>query len=188
MFLIVGLGNPGKIYEKTRHNVGFHVIDEFAKENNFPDFKLSEKYEAEISEGLIENEKVVLLKPQTFMNLSGKSIFLFSKNNKIDILKLFLIHDDIDIPFGKIKISKENGAGGHKGVDSIINSLSSKDFLRFRVGILPEEKKPKSVEKFVLQKFNKDEEEKLNQVIKNTLEALNISIKEKPEKAMTLFN
>ena len=154
--LIVGLGNPGQEYEDTPHNAGFMALDEFQKEYGFPDFKLSKKHFSLISEGILNGIKVVLAKPQTFMNNSGKAVASLKRLSfsKLNLFKeLIVVHDDIDIPLGKIKVSKGSGSAGHKGVDSIIQSLRTKDFTRVRIGIQPTEGKPNDVENFVLQKF-----------------------------------
>jgi peptidyl-tRNA hydrolase, PTH1 family len=159
MMLIVGLGNPGEEYEKTRHNAGFMALDEFQKEHGFPEFKLSKKYSSLISEGFLGLTKVILAKPQTFMNNSGKAVASLAKLSfgKLSLAKeLFVVHDDIDIPLGKIKISKGSGSAGHKGVDSIIQALGTKAFTRVRIGIQPAEGKPENVEEFVLQRFKKE--------------------------------
>lgn len=193
MVIIVGLGNPNKKYQKTRHNLGFRVLDEFRKKNNFPDFNFSKKYNAEISEESFNDEKVILVKPQTFMNNSGQSIKSLITYYKLKTTDLFIIHDDIDLPFGEMKISKNRGAAGHKGVQSIINETGSKDFLRFRIGIKPVNNEQQTinninVEDFVLQKFNKEEEKILKGVVKKTIEAIDMTLKEGQEKAMNKFN
>lgn len=182
MILIIGLGNPGKKYENTRHNVGFRVIDELEKR------KLP--------------KKVMLLKPLTFMNESGKAVKKIFLNLKSEILNLFVVHDDIDLPLGKIRISKNRGAGGHKGVESIINELKTKNFVRFRIGIKPVSNKIPglhpgihlgatpvfSTENFVLKKFSKNEEKILKEVIAKTVEAIEFGLKEGIEKAMNKYN
>ena len=151
MFLIVGLGNPGEKYENTRHNIGFRIIDELE------------------SLGL---EKVILAKPKTFMNESGKTVKLLVTRYKLPVTNLFVIHDDIDLPLGKIRISKGSGSAGHKGVQSIIDALGTKNFTRIRIGICPEAGKPESVEKFVLQKFTKSEQKILEQVILTVIQEI----------------
>jgi len=168
MILIVGLGNPGKKYEKTKHNIGFRIIDEVEKR------KLS--------------KKVMLFKPSTFMNNSGKEIKDLTKTYAPDPKNLIIIHDDIDLPLGKIRISENRGAGGHKGVESIIKELKTKNFIRFRVGIQPEKGKSKNVERFVLRPFNKEEETIVKKIIKKTAEAIEFSLKMGLEKAMNKFN
>ncbi|MEK7124671.1 MAG: aminoacyl-tRNA hydrolase, partial [Patescibacteria group bacterium] len=104
------------------------------------------------------------------------------------IYELIVVHDDIDLPLGKIKIAKDSGAGGHKGVDSIINAIGAKDFIRIKIGICPEKGKPKDVEKFVIKKFTKEETDILNEAIKKSTDALDLLIREGPEKAMNQFN
>jgi len=172
MIIIVGLGNPGEKYKNTRHNVGFQTIDEFAKENNFPEFGLSKKFNALISENIINGKKIILAKPQTFMNNSGKpvkTLFSFYKPKE-----LIIVHDDIDLPLGKIRISKNRGSAGHKGVESIIKEIGTKDFTRIRIGISPAFAKALAgeVEKFVLQKFDKEEEKIIKQVIQEVIKKL----------------
>lgn len=194
MKLIVGLGNLGKKYEKTRHNIGFQVIDEFQNKNNFPLFKLEKIFLSEISKGVINNEKIILVKPRTFMNLSGKAVKILVKNffKRISLSKisknLFVIHDDIDLPLGKIKISVNRGSGGHKGIESIIKELKTRNFVRFRVGIQPKTNKPKNIENFVLGKFNKREEKIIKEIIKKTSEAIEFSLQEGLEKTMSRYN
>jgi len=157
MKIIAGLGNPEPKYQNTPHNIGFEVIDEFAKENNFPEFKLSKKFNALIS----EKGDILLVKPQTYMNESGKSF------KKIRLgrtsAELIVIHDDIDLPLGKIKISKNRGSAGHKGVESIIKELRTNDFIRIRIGV-SKEKKPD-----VLTKFKKENKELIEKSIKEAL-------------------
>ena len=194
----------------TRHNVGFRIVDEFAKKHSFSDFYFSKKTSAEISKGAVSDQEIILAKPQTFMNLSGKAVKLLINFYKITPPGLVVIHDDMDIPFGKIRISKGRGAAGHKGVESIIKELGTKNFVRFRVGIQPKTGKPKNIEKpstraklgagpvphrnevsgagFVLQKFNKDEEKIVKEVIKKTAIAVDFFLKEGLEKAMTKYN
>jgi len=151
MELIVGLGNPGKKYNKTRHNVGGRVIDELTKQ------KL---------------EKVIIAKPQTFMNNSGKAVKGILDFYKVKPGNLFVVHDDIDLPLGKFRLSKNRGSGGHKGVQSIINELKTKDFQRIRIGICPKTGKPKAVEKFVLQNFTKEEEKIIKKVVEETIRTI----------------
>ena len=190
MILIAGLGNPGKKYEKTRHNIGFAVIDNLAKKYNWPVFKLNEKFNADISEGEFSGQKIILAKPQTFMNLSGNALLKITKNYKLGAENLILVHDDIDLPLGKIKIVKNRGAAGHKGVESIIKSLGTKNFIRFRIGIKPKQyRRPVyDTEKFVLQKFTKQEEKIIKEAVVKTAEAIEYSLKEGLEKAMNRYN
>jgi PTH1 family peptidyl-tRNA hydrolase len=191
MIIIVGLGNPGKKFEKTRHNLGFLVIENLKlKIKNFSYWKYEKKFKAEISQGKIRNKKVILAKPQTFMNESGKSAKLLIKSYNLEPKNLIVIHDDIDLPLGKIRISAGRGSAGHKGVQSIIDELGTKNFVRFRIGIKPTTYNLQltTIEKFVLQKFKKNEEKILKGVIKKTIEAIEVAIKEGIEKAMSEFN
>ena len=165
MFLIVGLGNPGLKYKNTRHNFGFMTLDELRKQNDLPKFKMNKKLLAEISSGEIGDRKVVLAKPQTYMNESGlvvKAIFnfQFSKN-------LIIVHDDIELPLGELRISQNISAKGHNGVRSIIQHLGTKDFLRLRLGIQMYEVPPHTLDKFVLGRFSKEEKPLVDKVIKN---------------------
>jgi len=190
MIIIIGLGNPGKKFERTRHNVGFMAVDEFARKNNFPEFKLSKKYNAEISEGIIGEEKIILVKPQTFMNDSGvavKNLTTHYKDPKgAPTTNLIVIHDDIDLELGKIKIIKERGSAGHKGVESIIKSIGNDGLIRIRIGIGG----PKDVKamKIVLKKFSAEEQKTIDRVLQKTADALNVFIKEGLEKTMNEYN
>ncbi len=167
MVLIVGLGNPGRKFQKTRHNIGSRVIDELESLNL---------------------KGIILAKPQVYMNQSGLAVKGLIKNHKLKVEDLIIIHDDIDLPLGKIRIVKNRGAAGHKGVESIIKSLGTKNFVRFRIGICPKLGKPKRPEKFVLQKFNRKEEKIVKEVIKKTATAIEIFLEEGLEKAMQEFN
>ncbi len=192
MFLIIGLGNPGIKYKKTRHNVGFMVLDELKKKNNFPRFKLQKKFQAQVSEGIINSKKVILAKPQTFMNSSGKAVKSLTTYYKVPTTKLIVIHDDIDILLGEIKISQDKGTAGHKGVQSIIQELSTQNFTRVRVGIATDKeaeiKNQESKKSFVLKKFSKQEKPLINQAIKKACGALKLAILANPEKAMNEYN
>lgn len=190
MILIVGLGNPGKKFKRTRHNLGFRIVENFAKKNNFPDFKFSKKNNAKICKRKIDQKSIILAKPQTFMNNSGKVVKKLTYNLQLTTNNLWIIHDDLDLPLGKIRISKGRGSAGHKGVQSIIDELKTKNFVRFRIGIKPKKYKlkAKNLEKFVLQKFTKREEKIIKKAIERTCLAIKMAIREKIEKAMTEFN
>lgn len=170
MFLIVGLGNPKRKYKKTRHNIGFVVLDELQKENDFPKFKFEKKFNAEIS---IKNN-TVLLKPQTFMNNSGFSVKAFLNYYKIPTQQITIVHDDLDFKIGEVKESENKGPGGHNGVKSVISQLGTKDFKRIRIGIRPTEG-IESIKDFVLQKFSKEEEETLSNVKENVIKAITLT-------------
>jgi peptidyl-tRNA hydrolase, PTH1 family len=188
MFLIIGLGNPGEKYENTRHNLGFMVLDAIVKENNFPGFSFDKNFHAKISQGVIASEKIILVKPQTFMNLSGGAVKEIASYYKITGQNLWVVHDDIDIVLGKIKISQDSGPGGHNGIKSIIENLGTQNFVRFRAGIQPEKGKPKNVENFVIKNFLKQETNKQKETIEKTVLAIQTSIKNGLEKAMNEFN
>ncbi len=171
MKIIVGLGNPGKKYENTRHNMGFRTIEAL---NQIPNFKWplrgnrsainqipkhNKKFNAEITKGMINNEKILLVKPQTFMNDSGKAVKLISDFYKIKPKDIWVIADDINLPIGKIRIRTGGSSGGHKGLQSIIDFLGTDNFPRFRIGIRDEifDLKKISQERYVLDKFSKEE-------------------------------
>jgi PTH1 family peptidyl-tRNA hydrolase len=177
MKLIIGLGNPGKEYEKTRHNTGFLAVDRIASVFNFSAFSFHQKFNAEVSTGTINNKRIILVKPQTFMNSSGQSIQAILDYYKINSEDIIVIHDDLDIMLGKYKISKNRSSAGHKGVQSIIDHLGTKDFTRIRIGIkgvnransfhLPVvESKKIPTERFVLERFSKKEMEIIEETIK----------------------
>jgi PTH1 family peptidyl-tRNA hydrolase len=159
--------------------------------DDFSDWKNIKKLQSEISEGEIAGKKVILAKPQTFMNNSGRAIKKLVSSFKFQVSSLWVIHDDLDLPLGKIRISAGRSSAGHKGVESIIRELRTKDFVRFRVGIRPatsDKKQETKAENFVLQKFSKNEREILKQVIEKTLEAIEMAIKEGVERAMNGYN
>jgi PTH1 family peptidyl-tRNA hydrolase len=180
MIIFIGLGNPGEQYKNTRHNVGFMAIDAFAKENNFPEFKLQKKSNALVS----EKENITLAKPQTFMNESGKAVKEIIANKNIE--SLIVVHDDIDLPVGKIKIVQERGSAGHKGVESIINNIGNGGLIRFRIGIGLENKV--EAMKVVLKNFSEEEQKIIEEAIQKTIDALDLFIKEGLEKATNEFN
>jgi PTH1 family peptidyl-tRNA hydrolase len=160
MKLIIGLGNPTKQYENTRHNAGFIVLDEMQKALSFPEFQLHKKFEAETTETTFEGEKIILAKPQTFMNNSGKSVLAISTFYKIPLTELIIIHDDLDIALGSFKFATDSSAGGHNGVQSIFTTLGTQKINRIRIGIEGSEKKKERIipgDVFVLQPFSENE-------------------------------
>ena len=166
MKLIVGLGNPGKKYEGTRHNVGFIFLDKLRKELEFPEFGFSKKFTSDIS---ISKENI-LMKPQTFMNLSGeavRSILDFYKLSPEDIL---VIHDDKDIAFGEYRLADDSSSAGHNGVQNIIDNHGTQKFKRIRIGIGAETDLPSDV--FVLQKFSDEEKDEIEKVLKKVIEEI----------------
>jgi len=186
MKIIVGLGNPGQKFEDTPHNLGFMVVDAFAQKGGFSDFKTQKKFNALVSERGLGQEKIILIKPQTFMNESGKAVQKVSMNYKLDIGDLIVIHDDIDLPLGSIKIVKNRGSGGHKGVESVIKELGKEDFIRIRLGVLPKMGKPENPEKFVLKKFG--EKKNIAETIKKAINVIDCLMKDGLEKAMNEHN
>ena len=176
MYLIVGLGNPGKQYEKTRHNVGFMVLENLhAKlaEYGVSKWELSKKFNAEISGVTINNNKVILAKPMTFMNESGIAVHLLSHYYKITLPKLFVIQDDKDLPLGEIKIQTDRGDAGHNGIKSIIQHLDTKNFHRVRIGVASDNpKKMSDTAKFVLDKFSFSERKKVSEMIEQVIEEI----------------
>ncbi len=185
MYLIVGLGNPEKDYENTRHNMGFRTINHLAKQYNIEINK--NKFKGLYGTGIIENQKVLLLKPQTFMNLSGESIKEAKNFYKIDINNIIVIYDDIDIDIGIIKIRKKGGAGSHNGMKSVVEELNSQDFPRIRVGIGTPENKADLVN-YVLGYIPEEEREKLDEATKKAKDAIVEILKNGINTAMNKFN
>ena len=184
MIAIIGLGNPGEKFEKTRHNAGFMAVDLFAKNNEFGDFELEKKFEALVS----KEGKVLLAKPETFMNNSGKAVKKIAASYKLKAKDFIIVHDDIDLPVGKIKISVNRGSAGHKGVESVITAIGNKDLVRVRIGIQPAKGKPKEAEKIVIKDFTPDEEKIMKKTIKTVVEALECFVESGLEKTMNQFN
>lgn len=157
MILLVGLGNYPSKYDKTRHNFGFLAIDYLAKKYDFPDFKLEKKFFGRVSTGLIKGQKIVLLKPETFMNLSGRSVVSFKNFYRISDENLFVFSDDLDLDFGKTRFKEKGSSGGQKGIQNIIDCIGSNNFARIKFGITNEIREQMPVENFVLSSFSKEE-------------------------------
>ncbi len=190
--LIVGLGNPGQKYKNTWHNLGFWAVDEFAKNNDFPNFRLDKKINALIS----QKENVILVKPQAFMNNSGQIVKSLLTKHRHSIAmamlwrNLIIIHDDADLEKGVLRISKDRGTAGHKGLDSIVGNIKTKNFVRIRLGVRPKNYIPgsKSLKRFVLKKFNKAEEKTVREVLIKTNQAIEAILEKGVVKAMADFN
>ncbi|MDF2699648.1 MAG: aminoacyl-tRNA hydrolase [Haloplasmataceae bacterium] len=165
MKLIVGLGNPGKEYENTRHNIGFIMIDEYA--NSEKVIFTKSKFKGELTKIIIGNEQVLLLKPTTYMNLSGEAVLAVKQFYDIKTENILIIYDDLDLPAGKIRLKQKGSAGGHKGIKSIISCLNSENFHRLKVGIDRDERIP--VVDYVLGRFTKEQ-------WKNIIDATSISL------------
>jgi PTH1 family peptidyl-tRNA hydrolase len=165
--LFIGLGNPGAEYDGTRHNIGFAALDAFAKANNFPAWQNKKDLKCQLTNLNMGGTRVILVKPQTFMNLSGEAGQAVASFYKIPVENITAIYDELDIDFGQIRLRIGGSAGGHNGVKSMIQHLGE-DFGRVRVGIGP--KTPEQIDsaKFVLQKFNKDQQEHLPELIIET--------------------
>ena len=168
MFLIVGLGNPGAKYEDTRHNAGFLCVDELHKAYNFPPFV--EKYKAHFSKGKIDGHDVCLLKPQTFMNLSGKSVAAFLQFFKLPLENVFVIHDDLDLDPGRLRVKHGGGHGGHNGLKSL-DACIGKNYGRIRLGIGRSPFKG-DTSNYVLGTFSKEERQIMDQSCEKISDAL----------------
>jgi len=157
MKLIVGLGNPGEKYAGTRHNFGFLAVDDLARRFGFSGFRFEKKFFGQISEGVIEGERVLILKPETFMNLSGKSVATTANFYKIPATEVWVFFDDLDLDFGVVRFRGSGSAGGHNGVRSVIAGLGTEDFPRVKFGISNDFRKKIPAEAFVLQRFSEEE-------------------------------
>jgi PTH1 family peptidyl-tRNA hydrolase len=157
MKLLVGLGNYPAKYDRTRHNVGFLAVEQLAKKYECEPFKSDKKFFGQVSVGQVGNEKVILLKPETYMNLSGKSVQSVAHFYKIKPEDIVLFFDDVDLDFGTVRFRTEGSAGGHNGVKSVIESLGTKKFPRIKMGIANEDRVKIPTEAFVLQKFSAKE-------------------------------
>lgn len=186
MFLIVGLGNPENEYANTRHNMGFDTINKLAKQYAIEMNK--NKFKGIYGTGMIENEKVILLKPQTYMNLSGESVIEAIHFYKVDLEKVIVIYDDMDVEPGKIKIRKKGGPGSHNGMKSVVQNLNSEEFTRIRVGIgIPKYKNDRI--QYVIGKISSEEDiKKLNVGTDNAKDAVIEIIKNGVDSAMNKFN
>lgn len=185
MFVIVGLGNPGKKYEKTRHNMGFLAIDKLAKQHDIKINKL--KHKALVGDGFISGRKALLVKPQTYMNLSGESVREIVDYYDVDPEELIIIYDDFDLETGAIRIRKKGSAGSHNGMKSIIGQLQSKDFPRIRIGI---GKSGGGAEwkNFVLGKTSKQDEKLIEDAVERTADAVACILEKGIDKAMNEYN
>ncbi|MBL7155125.1 MAG: aminoacyl-tRNA hydrolase [Candidatus Portnoybacteria bacterium] len=174
MKLIVGLGNPGDKYKKTRHNLGFLVVDYLAAGEKWKESKKANCLYIRKQIGL---EEVELIKPLTFMNNSGQTVNHIQKKHRIKSENILVIHDEIDLPLGEIRIQQGRGPAGHKGVQSVINQLGTKDFIRLRVGIRPTDQETIiDTERFVLEKFTPAEEEIVQAIIKRAVQMIRTAL------------
>ena len=185
MKLIVGLGNPGRIYKYTKHNVGFLALEEISKDNTIR-MKIK-KYGSLVGQGKMFGEAVALLMPVTYMNMSGKAVAEAVKEEKMELKDLLVICDDINLRLGTIRMRIRGSAGGHKGLASIIESLGTGDFARLRIGIATDLIKG-DITEYVLSPFKKKERKKVNEVIDLAKDAISLWIKNGPEPAMNKYN
>ena len=186
MYLIAGLGNPGREYEMTRHNIGFEVIDYIADKYKVKVKKL--KFKGLYQKTEIEGEETLLLKPQTYMNLSGECIRDFAVFYKIPPEKIIIINDDVYLDEGRLRIRKSGSAGGHNGLKSIIYQLKSDNFIRIRVGVGKKRQDEQELADFVLSRFTKEQIPLLEKAIVNAADAVSEIIKNGTESAMNKFN
>jgi len=184
-YLIVGLGNPGREYRDTRHNVGFMAVDHFCE---MQDARLGKvKFKAIIGETRIGQAKVILAKPQTFMNLSGNAVASIVRFYKIPLGNILVVHDDLDLPFATVRLRPGGGAGGQKGLKSTIERLGTQQFPRMRIGI---GRPPGQMDAaaYVLQKFGRADQEELDFILRRAGEAMEVFVNEGLDKAMNQYN
>ncbi|HMK48529.1 MAG TPA: aminoacyl-tRNA hydrolase [Thermodesulfovibrionales bacterium] len=183
MFVIAGLGNPGKKYSRTRHNIGFMVVEEIARRNSI---EFTDRKEYRIGRGSIEGHNVILLEPLLYMNRSGAPVREIAKKCNAQSFELIIIHDDLDMETGKLRIRKTGSSGGHKGVESIIQNIGSRDFIRVKIGIGREP--GTAVEDYVLSKFSRQELSKIKEAIDRAAAAVHSVVADGVDKAMNSFN
>jgi PTH1 family peptidyl-tRNA hydrolase len=184
--LIVGLGNPGAAYASHRHNIGFRVVDALARAHGLG-LSRNKQAQAHVAEGEIEGQKVLLAKPQTFMNRSGRTVGRLIRAHNIPLERVLVIYDDLDLPLGRLRLRPEGGTGGHKGVASISEVLGSQAFARLRVGI---DRPPGNMDPadYVLQPFDQEEIPVVNAVVARAAEAVACWLREGIVAAMDIYN
>ena len=183
MWLLVGLGNPGLRYARTRHNIGFMVMDRLAESL---DLSFREKTDYRACSGSISGQKVVLMEPLTFMNRSGNAVRKVFSKYAVLPANLIVVHDDLDLEAGKLKIRKKGSSGGHKGIESVIQNLGTQDFIRVRIGIGRDPFVP--TEDYVLSKFRKNEKPLIQDAVNKAADAVCSIIIHGADKAMNTFN
>ena len=188
MKLIVGLGNPGREYGQHRHNIGFRCVNHFARKHDLEFNKRQSR--SQIARGRVAGEDIILAKPQTFMNLSGRAVAPLVQQLMIPLNDLVVIYDDLDLPLGRIRIRERGSAGGHRGIQSIVDSLNSQDFPRIRVGLgrPPEVRSEDEVAAYVLSEFTTDEQPLVTEAVARVAEALEILLSGGIADAMNRFN
>lgn len=187
IYMVAGLGNPGKEYSQTRHNIGFIVVEEIARRYNLT-FN-SSRFDADITKGIIEGKHTILVKPQSYMNRSGYPVQQISSYFKIETSNIIIIHDELDLPCGRIMIVKDRGHGGHNGIRSIIEILGTKNFIRIRVGVgRPTREQLAEVTGHVLGRFSGEEQREIDLVVKTTADACSLILSRNVQTAMNSFN
>ncbi|MBL7197398.1 MAG: aminoacyl-tRNA hydrolase [Candidatus Omnitrophica bacterium] len=187
MKLIIGLGNPGIRYRWTRHNLGFLVIEEFAKQKEIV-WKKQRIFSAYIGQEQIEQEKIILCKPLTYVNCSGEAVKKVVAKYDIDNKDILVICDDLNLPLGKIRIRAKGSDGGHNGLKSIIDCLGTREFSRLRIGIDKPQSARLSATDYVLSRFNREERKAIKEIIARSVQTIEVIIKEGIEKAMNGYN
>jgi PTH1 family peptidyl-tRNA hydrolase len=183
MWVIAGLGNPGRKYSRTRHNIGFMAVEEIAQRNGI---EFTDRKEYRIGRGSIEGHNVVLIEPLLYMNRSGPVVNAILRKFTVQFDNLIVIHDDLDMETGKLRIRKTGSSGGHKGVESIIQNIGAKDFIRVKIGIGRE---PGTLaEDYVLSKFTRQEISAIKETIEKTTDAVYAIIADGVDKAINAFN
>jgi PTH1 family peptidyl-tRNA hydrolase len=184
-WLIVGLGNPGQRYARNRHNVGFHVLERLADTNQMQFDKRRDQ--ARLALGAVEDVKVILAEPQTYMNLSGRAVGPLSRFYKLPPERVLVIHDDLDLPLGTLRLREQGGAGGHRGIASLIETLNTRDFPRLRVGIdRPPGRMP--AEAYVLQDFDERQWPVMEEAYQRAVDAVQTILRDGLRQAMNRFN
>ena len=184
MKLIVGLGNPGREYENTRHNVGFDIIDKYAKDHNFDISK--SKFDGLYADVALNDEKVIFLKPQKYMNLSGEVVKKYIDYFKINIEDILIIHDDLDQELGKLKLKENSSSGGHNGIKDIEKNLKTKDYKRLKIGI--SNNKQMETKDYVLGHFSKDERKIIDNMIEESQNIIDDYLKLDFDRLMGKYN
>ncbi len=184
MKLIVGLGNPGSKYARTRHNIGFQIVNRLAE---LHDFSSTHRCDSIIGEGQIQKNKVILAQPLTYMNKSGRAVKCLVRKYNLNLEDLLIIYDDLNLETGRIRLRPSGSSGGHNGIKSIINRLSSSEFPRLKIGIGRPEP-GYDVADYVLQRFKPDEKEIIDKAIKDAVKATETFITSGPEETMNKFN
>ena len=185
MKLIVGLGNPGKQYKDTRHNVGFMFVDNIVNKLGLK-FTLDKALKCEICQTSLNGEKVIFIKPMTYMNLSGDSVYLVANYYKVNYEDILVIYDDLDLETGKIRIRPNGSSGGHKGIQSIINNLGTKDIKRVRIGI--DKVSSNNTVDYVIGNFSKQEREIIDISIEKAIDILEDFLRLPFEQVMSRYN